>query len=202
MGASLINGEPLVPSDIILIGPIGTGKSTQGQLVSEALGIPRIPMDDRRWDFYKEIGYSEERQKELSDEGGFTAVYRYWKQFEIHAVERLLSEHQDCRCVIDFGGGHSVFEDDALFERARQALEPFENVILLLPSPDLDESVEILRDRTHRNDSDDPNAIDFCEHFVKHPSNHRLAKHVVYTKDQTPEETRDEIIRRVKLQGH
>lgn len=61
-------------TDILLIGPIGTGKSTQGQLLSETLGIPCVSMEDCRWEYYKEIGYSEERQKELSEEGGFTAV--------------------------------------------------------------------------------------------------------------------------------
>jgi hypothetical protein len=30
--------------------------------------------------------------------------------------------------------------------------------------------------------------------FVKHPSNHRLARHTVYTKGATPEQTRDQII--------
>ena len=187
-----------MPSDIILIGPIGTGKSTQGQLLSEKLGIPRCPMDDLRWDYYKEIGYSEERQKEIDAEGGFTAVYRYWKPFEIHAVERLLSDHRDCRCVIDFGAGHSVFEDDEMFARAQAALALFENVVLLLPSPDLDESVRILRERTGMPEALE-GSLDFCEHFVKHPSNHRLAKVVIYTKDKSPEETRDEILGQLKL---
>ncbi|MBW3625311.1 MAG: shikimate kinase [Armatimonadetes bacterium] len=183
---------------IILIGPIAAGKSTQGQLLAEKLGLPRVAMDDVRWDYYKEIGYSEDRQKEIGAEGGFTAVYRYWKPFEIHAVERLLSEHQACRCVIDFGGGHSVYEDDAYFERARRALEPYENVVLLLPSSDLDESVRILRERTGMTPASEGD-LDFCEHFVKHPSNHALAKIVVYTDGRTPEETRDEIASRVTL---
>lgn len=30
-------------------------------------------------------------------------------------------------------------------------------------------------------------------HFVKHPSNYRLAKAVVYTEGKTPEQTADEI---------
>ncbi len=30
--------------------------------------------------------------------------------------------------------------------------------------------------------------------FVKHPSNQRLARHVVYTKDETAEQTRDRVI--------
>ena len=180
-------------TEIILIGPIGAGKSTQGKLLAEALGLPQCSMDALRWDYYKEIGYSEETQRQIGKKEGFLGVYRYWKPFEIHAVERVLAEHQDC--VIDFGAGHSVFEDEAFFARAERALAPFQNVVLLLPSPDLDESVRLLNER---NGGAVDNGFDFNEHFVKHPSNHKLATLVAYTKDKRPEQTRDEILTMVK----
>jgi shikimate kinase len=181
-------------SDIILIGPMGAGKSTQGKLLAEKLGLPRCPMDDVRWAYYKEIGYDEERAKEIRQKEGFLGVYRYWKPFEAHAVERLLSEHSGC--VIDFGAGHSVYEDDALFARVQRVMAPYENVVLLLPSPDLDESARLLRERSGGDAGEGP---DLNEHFVKHHSNHDLARIVVYTKEKSPEETRDEILGRVSL---
>jgi alpha-N-arabinofuranosidase len=190
-------------SEIILIGPIGAGKSTQGKLLAEKLGLPQRAMDDLRWAYYKEIGYDEELSRQIGEKEGFPGVYRYWKRFEIHAVERLLAEHRDC--VIDFGAGHSVYEDEALFERARRALEPFRNVVLLLPSPDLEESVRLLRERTGTEpggEADGPLPIDFCEHFVRHPSNHRLATIVVYTDGKSPEEIRDEILERTGSGEH
>lgn len=174
---------------IILIGPIGAGKSTQGQLLSERLRLPRRAMDDVRFDYYKEIGWTEADQDAAGRRGGFKAVYAYWKPFELHAVERILSDAADR--VIDFGAGHSVFEDEAMLARAERALAPFPHVVLLLPSPDDDESVRLLRERTGPVES---NGMDFHDHFVRHPSNRRLAKHVVYTAGRTPEETRDEIV--------
>ena len=48
-------------SDIILIGPIGTGKSTLGRLLAAKLGLPQVSMDDVRWDYYREIGYGKHR---------------------------------------------------------------------------------------------------------------------------------------------
>jgi shikimate kinase len=48
-----------MPSDIILIGPIGAGKSTVGSLLAVQLGLPQCSMDERRWHYYKEIGYDE-----------------------------------------------------------------------------------------------------------------------------------------------
>lgn len=175
--------------DIILIGPVGAGKSTLGKLVAEAKQWPNVSMDAIRDSYYIEIGYDEDNAKRMLVESGFLTLYRYWKPFEAYAVERLLSEHSEC--VIDFGAGHSVFEDDALFARVQKALEPYRNVVLLLPSADFDESVRILKER--RGEIVD-NGFDFAEHFVRHHSNHDLAKLVVYTKDKTPEQSRDEIL--------
>lgn len=181
-------------TEIILIGPVGAGKSTQGELLAQALGLPQCSMDALRWDYYKEIGYDEALERQLREREGFLGVYRYWKPFELHAVERLLSERRDC--VIDFGAGHSVFEDEAFLARAEAALAPFQNVVLLLPSPDPDESIRLLNER---NGDAIVNGFDFHAHFVTHPSNHRLAKKVVTTKDKTPEQTRDEILEMVTL---
>ena len=44
-------------SEIILIGPIGSGKSTISELISIKTGLPRRSMDELRWKYYDEIGY-------------------------------------------------------------------------------------------------------------------------------------------------
>jgi hypothetical protein len=176
--------------EIILIGPIGAGKTTVGTLLAEKLQLPRVSLDDVRFDYYKQIGYDEAAAAELERQHGFLALYRHWKPFEAYAVERALAEH--ARCVFDFGAGHSVYEDAAQFARIRKVLEPFPNVVLLLPSPDPDESVLLLR---QRDGECVDGGVDFHEYFVKHPSNQALAKVTVYTKGKTPEETRDGVLR-------
>ena len=35
------------------------------------------------------------------------------------------------------------------------------------------------------------------KYFVKHPSNHQLAKLVIYTKDKTPEKICDELVQKL-----
>jgi shikimate kinase len=179
-------------SNIILIGPIGAGKSTVGELLANRLGIGQCSMDDRRWDYYKEIGYDEDLARQKRETEGIWGIYRYWKPFEAYAVERLLSENK--QCVVDFGAGHSVYEDAYLFQKVRQILASYPNVVLLLPSSDLDESIQILNDRNDYQPDGFPN---INEHFVRHPSNYELAKFTVYTKTRTPEETCDDILKLV-----
>jgi shikimate kinase len=174
---------------VILIGPISAGKSTLGKLIAEKLGIPCRHMDQVRIRYYKEIGYDDDLARQILEKDGFLGLYRYWKPFEAHAAERLLSENEEV--VIDFGGGHSVYEDDTLFARVQEVMAPYPYVILILPSPDKDRSVKILNERTGGVVSE---GFDFHEHFVKHHSNYDLAKHIVYTEGKTPEETCAEII--------
>ena len=60
-----------MPSDIILIGPIGAGKSTVGSLLDTRIGLPQCSMDEYRWNYYKEIGYDEEFAKRKRATEGF-----------------------------------------------------------------------------------------------------------------------------------
>ncbi|MGB3292777.1 MAG: shikimate kinase [Phormidesmis sp.] len=182
-----------MPTDIVLIGPIGAGKSTIGERLAAQLECPQCSMDDYRWGYYKEIGYDEAIAKQKREAGGLWAVGQYWKPFEAYAVERLLSEHR--HCVIDFGAGHSVYEEKALFRRVARALSPYPNIVLLLPSADIEESIQILNER---NKDEPADCMKVNEHFVRHPANSRLAKFVVYTKGKTPAETCQEILALVK----
>jgi hypothetical protein len=181
--------------EVILIGPMGTGKSTQGRLLAKRLGVPQVSLDAVRFDYYKEIGWSEEAQKEVSDREGPAGVLRYWKPFEVYSVGRLLEDHR--HCVMDFGAGQSVYTDEEQFARVRDLLAPYPNVALLLPSPDPDRSIEILRDRKTRK----INGMDCNRYFMTNPSNREFAKIVVYTEGKTPEETADEVSRRFQPLG-
>lgn len=172
---------------VILIGSIRAGKTTVGKLLAEKLDLPQCSMDKISGSLYDEIGYDRELAKQLEKQS-FYEITKYWKPFETYAVERLLSKPEEV--VIDLGGGHSVYEDDDLFARVKKALSPFPNVILIMPSPDLDESISVLNERTGGFVSD---GFDFHEHFVRSRCNYELAKHTVYTKGKTPGETCEEI---------
>ena len=127
-------------SIIILIGPMSAGKSTLAKRLAKQLGVPRDELDEVRQKFYQEIGYDEKFASEIVGIEGMKGLIDYWKPFEAHAVERALEDYHNC--VIDFGAGHSVYDDEELFQRVSKALKPYKYVIQILPSPDMDRSVE------------------------------------------------------------
>jgi shikimate kinase len=191
-----------IPS-IILIGPLATGKTTIGKLIGDTLGLPWIELDELRWGYKAEIGYDPEKAAQLGREGGYSAVGAYWKPFELHVVERVLQDYPTDH-VISFGAGNSVYPDPAMLARAKAALAAFPNVILLLPSPDADESLRITGER-FRAIVPDIAEKDFAEvmqinrSFVEHPSNATLATITAYTLGKTPAETCAEIVQRLEL---
>lgn len=186
---------------IVLIGAMCAGKSTIAGRLAQRLDLPYVELDDVRWDYYDEIGYDQaEASRIAAQEDGARALLDHWKPFEAHAVERVLAEHDGS--VVAFGAGHSVYEDEALFARVQKALARSAHVVLLLPSPDLDQSVKILNARFERLLREEgvplnPQLFVANEQFVRHESNFRLATMRVYTAGQTPEETVEEILRRM-----
>jgi hypothetical protein len=176
--------DPTAP-EIILIGPMGAGKSTQGELLSKRLGVPQVSVDNLRWNYYTEIGWSREEQDRIGEEEGFAGIYRYWKPFEAYAVGRILTEHH--HCVIDFGAGHSVYHDEGQFEQVRQVMAPYPNVVRLLPSPDLDESLALLK--APQQPQIAGQALN--RFFTTQTLN--LAKQTVYTEGKSPAETATEV---------
>src|SRR5262245_29179040 len=182
--------------DIVLIGPMQAGKSTQGKLLAQKLGLPNASIDAMGGKYYTEAGLDPARAQHLRKTEGELSAYKYFEQFLLSALERHLRENRNC--VIDLGAGHSVYWEAADFQRAQQLLAPYRNVVLLLPSPDLDESAAILGERTSQiawlNRIREQNGFDMNERFLRHHSNFDLAKFIVYTKGKTLTETRDEIL--------
>lgn len=184
---------PKTGREIVLIGPVRTGKSTLGKLLAQRLDVLQVSLDEERWRYYKEIGYDERLAQGIRSRGGFLALVLYWNLFDAHAAERLLAEHLGC--VFDFGA--AIYWSDEMLRRVQRALRPYPNVVLVLPSPDVEESLRILKER----DAEPPADLnfDFNGYFLRHRSYYALAKLIVYTKGKTPEETRDEILGRATL---
>jgi len=183
-------------SSIILIGPVGVGKTTAAHLLAEGLSLPYLALDELRWAYFQEIGFDLERQQQLGATQGITAVLAYWEPFEVHALERALADHQ--AGIVDVGGGYTIANDPALTDRIRRALAPYPYVFLLLPTPQLDESIQVLADRTAGLL---PDQFPLHDHVERHFKTQDLAKHVIYTGNKAPGAICDEILAIVRGSG-
>jgi shikimate kinase len=170
--------EPTLP--VIVMGPVNAGKSTISLLLAKRLGVPSCSLDTVCWDYYLEQGF---------DQGGYDAEWAYMRQFYPRAIERVIAEHGDQ--IIDLGAGHTVYDEPHRFAPVQQVVAPHPHVVLLLPSPDPDESVEILKQR-HSNPR--PVVVARNEHVVRHGSNAALATITVFTQGRTPDKTCEQII--------
>ena len=173
--------------NIIIIGPIGVGKSTVAPEIARRTGKKHIDMDALRSQIYALTDFSEELAEKAYDKGGIIGWYDYQKPFELFAVKTLLEKHSNS--VIEFGGGQSVYNDATQAETFLNLVknEPF--VILMLPCKDFARSAKILENRARNAEENILNDI-----FITSTTNKKAAKYVVYTDGKKPEETIDEIV--------
>ena len=174
---------------IVLIGPVGVGKSTTARLLADHLQLPHYALDELRWTYFAEIGYNARHQQQIWETQGMAGVLAYWEPFEVYALERILAEHD--AGVIDVGGGYTIATDPPRATRVRAILAPYPNVILLLPTPHVDESVHVLAERLTGYL---PDHFPLQTHVQQHFGTQDLAKMVVYTHTKAPETIRDEIV--------
>jgi hypothetical protein len=179
---------------VVLIGPIAAGKSSVARGLSKRTGQRNIPLDAIRWYYFFQMGFDFAEQRRREDEHGLLARFDYWKPFETYAAERVVADFPDD--LIDFGAGYTVQEDEALFARVQAALAPVPHVILLLPSPDVEEALTILSERMPPDIPPEHRETDaqINRGFLTSPCNARLATATVYTGRRSVEEVSDEVL--------
>lgn len=179
-----------VMKPIIFIGPIGAGKSTIAKMVAEELSIPSFSLDKEEH-LAASVGYDIERYKRMWKENGLLDAYEYRRSFYDRLVPLFLASHD--HGVLDLGGGHPIVPDQAKQEVIRKAFAPYEHIFLLMPTPDPNESIKILRKRNQLAD-DEP---DLNTLYFKNGNTvfWEIAKFPVYTEGKTPKQTHAEVMR-------
>ena len=171
--------ENILEKSIILIGPIGSGKSTIGNKLREQCNMPQISLDNRK----VLANLYEQRDR-----------FNHFKEFEFFLTSTVLTNLQE-PTIIDFGAGHSIYENQAMYLEMKSLLQRFSNVVLLMPSEDKEESLNIINERLNINSSS--RQYNDNKHFIDMPCNYELSTITIYTKDKTIEETTQEIINHI-----
>ncbi|EWZ32913.1 uncharacterized protein FOBCDRAFT_232155 [Fusarium oxysporum Fo47] len=177
---------------IILIGPEGAGKSTIGKVLSEKLNRELYSLDRHRKELYAPFDYDDARANKLYEQEGVEALLKYWKYFEYRAVVDILQNalkpgDRFYGKILDFGAGHSIFENKEELDRVAELISSYKAVFLILPCEDTNEALRIMEERRGHE-------LSYNRHFLNHPSNKMLAKAAVYTNDKSPERSTDEIL--------
>ena len=176
---------------IVIIGPMAAGKSTAARALARRLELRLVPLDGIRWYYHLQEGFS---FSEEPSKAGFATVVRHWEPFSIAAVERVLAEFPDS--LVDFGAGHAHYEDPGHARRLEAALASVPNVVLLLPSADLQHAEEICRarDQARLGPGWDASRVEVNARFVRSEQFRRVATHTVFVEGRSVDETVDAIL--------
>ncbi|MBC8226844.1 MAG: hypothetical protein H8E74_06855 [Gammaproteobacteria bacterium] len=194
----------LQKDSIILIGPLGTGKSHFARTISDLTGIKNYPIDKLKWYYRFKNGYDLNESTEILKRGGFGDLINYSRQFfGFNELQKILNNFHG---IIDLGASDTHVSDYKTFEYLQRLFSKFSNVFLILPYEDDEKSIELLRSRLierYQNDRQKAPVIDtylkLNEQFIRPESNRRLAKHIIYSNDRKENEVALEIIQKSKL---
>ncbi|MEN9644671.1 MAG: hypothetical protein RL238_1340 [Actinomycetota bacterium] len=191
-----MTGDGAVTPTVVLIGPVAAGKSSVGAALASLLGRPFVDLDEVAAGYYDEAGQPVSALIDHAVADGFVAAHRWWQPARAHAVQRVVEEFGGA--VVALGAGHSHFEDDAFIVTVEQTLADA-LVVLLLPEPDVDASVDCLRRRCVAERGADQDwlhdEVDFIRDWVVSAQNRSLADVVVYDRGRSIREVADEVAR-------
>lgn len=172
------NSKKLYEESIILIGPSGAGKSAVAEELRKKTGMQRLCLD---------------RIENRARDTGFMRNFKNADEFNSYMISKTLErvKKDGSYGIVDFGAGHSVYDDKEIFERVKSMLKPFKNIILLLPDIDEEKSLNIMKSRSTGNTRDN-------KKFFESPCNKELATMIVYGNNRQPLEIAEEIIQCIK----
>jgi ABC-type branched-subunit amino acid transport system ATPase component len=164
-------------TSLVIIGPMGVGKSTLAEMLSRKLETERCCVDEKQWEYFSNWEFDQAKARQLirADQSRFLD---YARPFFVRLIEHVLADHQ--QHIIDFGSGHVAVDDPAHIERVKRAFAFTKHVLLLMPSPSIADSLAAL---PGGREGRSLNPL-----FIEHPLKHELATHTIYTSGKSSDQ--------------
>ncbi|WP_330174903.1 AAA family ATPase [Streptomyces sp. NBC_01498] len=180
---------------MVLTGPAGAGKTTIGHEIAARTGRPFVDLDATGEEYYAEAGWSLTRLRDRITAVGRLTAEAEWEPARAHAVARATTDHPDA--VLALGAGHTTYTDHRHTATVRTTLRRCPNVVRLLPSPDRETSLAVLRERcwATKGHSWLIDGHDFLAQWLDDHTTERIATRTLYTGDETPTETAARLLR-------
>lgn len=186
--------DEVYKKSILIIGPANSCKAIVASLLSEKTNMPIVSLNNSREKYYCDLEYDKKHANKLKKENGELARYEYNKPFEAHYITSFLDEIKECS-IIKFESTQTVYEQPELFEKVYNSIKKFNNIILLLPDIDLQDSWHQINKTSKVPVGSDLSKLNW--HLVSSPCNSNLATYTVYMCGKNKEEIVNEIIENI-----
>jgi shikimate kinase len=181
---------------IVLVGPIGVGKTPVAEMVAERLSIERVELDLAE-EYRRQVGWNEKEAWRLAEEG-YVARFEYEAQFSVPLIERLMEEYPSA--IFDCGGLDLVGWTDEQRDEIKDGLTVLglKHIAAILPFSDIDKCRSYYASHYASRDASRYATWNFIramnESLIENPSYKQIANEVFYTEDRELEPVGSAII--------
>jgi len=173
---------------IVLTGPIGVGKSTLAKLLGKELCLPVCVYDEVKDNYRYKAGLSREKALAINADQGVYAMLKYMNEFKSLILQPIIDDYPGH--IIDLGAGAHSFDEPHQVKRAKLAFSSVDEVVLLMPSSDLETNINSLPGLKEN--------YEVNTFLIMHPTNNLFATKTIFTYGKSPAEVLDEAMQQLK----
>lgn len=212
---------------IVIIGPSGVGKTTVAQIISNNLGFKHIDSDACKMFLYNNPVINKDIKIKLKRANKQTFKYcrrniKHQKGLSIQEKRRLIlktyivnrmtiqgsiniqfikwiTNKVDRDFILDLAPIHSIYSNKDKKEEFLKIMNKYEHIFYLVPSENIQESLDILRDRrTFEEEKDNIIQEEANKYFLETGFFKKIATNTIYTNNKNPNEIAEVLLEEYK----